>query len=102
MKPKRLTPIARKLRRGRTDAETRLWSRLRGGQLTGFKFRFQMPIDPHVADFACVNARLVVERMVASMRTAPQIPRARPRSKPLATTSSASGIMKCSAIPMAS
>jgi len=61
MNQKRLTPIARKLRRRRTDAEDRLWHHLRGRQLDGFKFRFQMPIGPHVADFACEQARLVIE-----------------------------------------
>ncbi|HST37105.1 MAG TPA: DUF559 domain-containing protein [Allosphingosinicella sp.] len=61
MKQKRLTPVARKLRRARTNAEERLWQRLRNRQLLGFKFRFQMPIGDHVADFCCEQARLVVE-----------------------------------------
>lgn len=61
MTQKRLTPISRKLRRASTDAETRLWSRLRNRQLSGFKFRRQMPIGNHVADFACEEARLVIE-----------------------------------------
>jgi len=58
---KRLTPMARKLRRQRTDAELRLWSRLRSRQLGGYKFVEQFPIGPHVADFACRAAKLVVE-----------------------------------------
>ena len=61
MTPKRLTPIARKLRRARTDAEERLWQRLRNRQLHGLKFRFQVPIGDHVADFCCEQARLVIE-----------------------------------------
>jgi very-short-patch-repair endonuclease len=44
-----------------TDAERRLWSRLRNGQVLGHKFRRQMPIGRFIADFACVRAKLVVE-----------------------------------------
>ena len=44
-----------------TDAERKLWSSLRGGQLQGFKFRRQCPIPPYVADFCCVASKLVVE-----------------------------------------
>lgn len=57
----RLTPVARKLRRNRTEAEKRLWQRLRGRQIEGEKFVFQYVIGPHVADFACRTAKLVVE-----------------------------------------
>ena len=42
---KRLTPVARKLRRDKTDAEALLWSRLRNRQLENAKFRFQAPFD---------------------------------------------------------
>jgi very-short-patch-repair endonuclease len=58
---KRLTPVARKLRRQRTEAEERLWYHLRGRRLGGYKFRLQRPIGPFVADFCCEGARLVVE-----------------------------------------
>ena len=44
-----------------TDAERRLWSRLRNRQVRGLKFRRQMPIEGFIADFACVAARLVIE-----------------------------------------
>ena len=44
-----------------TDAELRLWVRLRGEQLKGFRFRRQVPMGPYVVDFACLKARLVVE-----------------------------------------
>ena len=57
---KRLTGIARKLRRVMTEPEKRLWSRLRGQQL-GNKFVRQFPIGNAVADFACRSAKLVVE-----------------------------------------
>ncbi|MBK7332552.1 MAG: endonuclease domain-containing protein [Betaproteobacteria bacterium] len=46
---------------GLTDAEQRLWHRLRGAQLHGCKFRRQHPIGPWFADFACIERRLVVE-----------------------------------------
>ena len=61
MAEKRLTPVARKLRRTMTDAEALLWSRLRGQQLGGYKFVRQFPVGPHVADFACRSAKLVIE-----------------------------------------
>ena len=52
---------ARTLRAGSTDAERRLWSLLRDRQLNGWKFRRQHPIPPWTADFACPDARLVIE-----------------------------------------
>lgn len=48
------------LRNAATDAERKLWYRLRGKQL-GVKFRRQYPIAGYVADFASPEARLVVE-----------------------------------------
>jgi adenine-specific DNA-methyltransferase len=44
-----------------TDAEARLWNRLRGEQFDGHRFRRQVPIGPYVVDFACLKARLVIE-----------------------------------------
>ena len=52
---------ARSLRQRMSDAEHRLWRVLRQRQLLGFKFRRQCPIGPYVADFACLEAGLVVE-----------------------------------------
>ncbi len=52
---------ARALRRNRTDAEAKLWRALADRRLDGFKFRRQFPIDRYVADFACIDAKLVVE-----------------------------------------
>jgi primosomal protein N' (replication factor Y) len=51
---------ARTLRRSQTDVERILWTALRSRQ-TEFKFRRQHPVPPYTADFACVEARLVVE-----------------------------------------
>jgi len=61
MPDNRLTPIARNLRRDATDVETVLWQRLRARQIEGAKFRRQVPIDRYIADFICVEARLVIE-----------------------------------------
>lgn len=55
-----LTQIARRLRRDMTDAERRLWSRLRAHQL-GVHFRRQVPLERYVLDFVCFQARLVIE-----------------------------------------
>ncbi len=52
---------ARELRRNETDAEHRLWMRLRASQLEGAKFRRQHPIGPFIGDFCCVERKLVVE-----------------------------------------
>ncbi|TVR83814.1 MAG: endonuclease domain-containing protein [Rhodospirillales bacterium] len=54
-------PLARRLRRDGTAAERRLWRYLRNRGLDGHKFRRQHPIGGFVADFACVEAKLVVE-----------------------------------------
>ncbi|MGQ0659694.1 endonuclease domain-containing protein [Sphingosinicella sp.] len=61
MGKKKLTPVARKLRANRTEAEARLWSRLRARELEGAKFVSQFQIGPHVADFACRDAKLAIE-----------------------------------------
>jgi very-short-patch-repair endonuclease len=52
---------ARRLRREQTDAESKLWQRLRGGQLQGAKFRRQHPIGPFIADFCCLERGVIVE-----------------------------------------
>lgn len=52
---------ARALRNDTTDAEKRLWRHLRGRQLEGFKFRRQHAIAGYIADFACPEAKLVIE-----------------------------------------
>src|SRR5262245_53495105 len=52
---------ARRLRREMTIPERLLWGKLRGGRLSGLKFRRQYPIDPYIADFYCHEHRLVIE-----------------------------------------
>jgi very-short-patch-repair endonuclease len=58
---RRATLRARQLRRTMTEAEAKLWSRLRNGRLLGMKFRRQVPIGSFIADFCCRNPKLVVE-----------------------------------------
>ena len=52
---------ARALRAVSTEAEQKLWSRLRKKQLCGFQFRRQYAIGPFFVDFVCSQARLIVE-----------------------------------------
>jgi very-short-patch-repair endonuclease len=52
---------ARELRKDMTLAERKLWSLLQARQLDGFRFRRQMPVGPYVADFACLEATLIIE-----------------------------------------
>jgi very-short-patch-repair endonuclease len=57
----RIQANARTLRRRSTPYEDRLWSLLRDRRLVDFKFRRQVPIGRFIADFACFDARLIVE-----------------------------------------
>lgn len=52
---------AKALRRNLTEAEKKLWAILRLRQMDGHKFRRQVPFGRYVADFACHEARLIVE-----------------------------------------
>lgn len=53
--------FARALRRDMTEAEEKLWHELRSRRLDRIKFRRQVVIDPYVADFACLEAKLIIE-----------------------------------------
>ena len=44
-----------------TEAEKRIWFRLRAHRLNGASFRRQMPIGTYIVDFVCFDARLIVE-----------------------------------------
>ena len=59
--PREQTAFARRLRGEMTGAEVMVWRALRGGRVAGAKFRRQVPVGPYVADFLCLEARLVVE-----------------------------------------
>ncbi|MFZ5675046.1 MAG: endonuclease domain-containing protein [Pseudomonadota bacterium] len=58
---RRSIPIARKLRRLSTSAESRLWAELRNRQLGKFKFVRQEPVGEYIGDFVCREARLIIE-----------------------------------------
>jgi very-short-patch-repair endonuclease len=61
LKTKFAAGAAKKLRANSTDAERKLWLRLRDRRLFGFKFVRQQPVDRYIVDFACRDAHLVVE-----------------------------------------
>lgn len=53
-------PKARALRHNQTPAEKCVWERLRDNGL-GVKFRRQVPVGRYIADFACIELKLIVE-----------------------------------------
>ncbi len=54
-------PHAVELRQNSTDAERKLWRHLRNRNLGAFKFRRQVTVGQFIADFACVECKLIVE-----------------------------------------
>ena len=52
---------ARRLRKQMTEAEKRLWERLRGNRVDGVHFRRQQIIDGFIVVFYCHAAGLVIE-----------------------------------------
>ena len=57
----RLRAFAREMRRTPSDAERKIWWKLRDRRLGGFKFRRQTPTAGFIADFVCEQASLIVE-----------------------------------------
>jgi very-short-patch-repair endonuclease len=57
---KLLIARAKSLRQTMTEVEHMLWAKLRRNQL-GVHFRRQHPIGSYIADFACLNPKLIVE-----------------------------------------
>jgi len=60
-RPARITARARSLRVGGNVAEAIVWNELKDRKPGGKKFVRQLPIGPYFADFACREAKLVVE-----------------------------------------
>ena len=58
---KNLKQPSRDLRNNMTDAEQRLWQRLRRKQILGLQFYRQKPILNFIVDFYCPSANLVIE-----------------------------------------
>ncbi len=52
---------AAEMRRTPTTSEAQLWKRLRNRQLENTKFRRQVWIGPYIADFVCLEHRLIIE-----------------------------------------
>ena len=53
--------LKRRFRSEMTPAERELWSRLRGQQFQGLKFRRQHGVGPYLVDFYCPARALVIE-----------------------------------------
>ena len=56
-----LKQLSRDLRNNMTDAEKRLWSKLRAKQILGLQFYRQKPLLNFIVDFYCPAANLVIE-----------------------------------------
>ena len=44
-----------------TNAEQLLWNEIRAHRFGGLKFRRQVPLGPYIADFLCVEKKLIIE-----------------------------------------
>jgi very-short-patch-repair endonuclease len=53
--------FAKTLRKKPTDAENKLWQHLRAKRLFGLKFRRQEPIGGYIADFVCLEKKVIIE-----------------------------------------
>jgi very-short-patch-repair endonuclease len=56
-----LKQYSRQLRENMTDAERRLWAKIRMKQLKGYQFYRQKPVGDYIVDFFCPRAKLVIE-----------------------------------------
>ena len=54
------TQRARSLRKNMTEAERKLWGRLREQQL-GIRFRRQVVLGRYIVDFACLTPKIIIE-----------------------------------------
>jgi very-short-patch-repair endonuclease len=52
---------AKAMRSNPTEAEGRLWYHLRAHRFMGLKFKRQKPVGPFIADFVCLELKLIVE-----------------------------------------
>ncbi|MCS2169647.1 endonuclease domain-containing protein [Scandinavium sp. TWS1a] len=57
----KIRSFARQLRRELTPQERKLWHLLRSRRFCLYKFRRQHPVEHYILDFACCEARLVIE-----------------------------------------
>ena len=52
---------SKELRQNQTDTESVLWYYLRNRGLNNIKFRRQVPIGKYIADFICMEKKLIIE-----------------------------------------
>ncbi len=57
----RLKQLARKLRNNSTLSEVLLWNELKRGQMLGYDFHRQKPINEYIVDFYCPALSLAIE-----------------------------------------
>jgi very-short-patch-repair endonuclease len=57
----KLKPLARQHRKEQTPAEKKLWERIRKRQIANARFRRQFVIERFIADFLCLEHRLIIE-----------------------------------------
>jgi len=58
---KKLKQFAQQLRENMTDAEKRLWWKIKMKQVKGLIFYRQKPIGEYIVDFYCPKAKLAIE-----------------------------------------
>lgn len=58
---KLLKERSRDLRKNLTDAEQKLWQKLRSKQIHGNKFRRQFVLGNYIVDFICLDKHLIIE-----------------------------------------
>ncbi len=58
---KKLTDLAKNLRKQSTDTERALWRYLRAKGLNSFKFKRQQPIGSYIVDFVCFERKIIIE-----------------------------------------
>jgi len=58
---KQLKALSQHLRKNMTDAENRVWSKLRRKQLKGYPFYLQKSIGKYIVDFYSPKTNLVIE-----------------------------------------
>lgn len=58
---KNLKQFSRNLRNNSTLSEVLLWQQLRAGNISGYKFNRQKPLDNYIVDFYCKKLNLVIE-----------------------------------------
>lgn len=58
---RQLKQPSRNLRKNMTDAEKKLWSKIKNKQLLGMQFYRQKPLLDYIVDFYCPSAKLIIE-----------------------------------------